>query len=109
LLVRGDVQPSTFVGHVTALPSNPTTAPRRQCPRDNQGSILIQIVARYATVIPAIKHMIGNTIEPALTDAGYRGHNAPPSHKFKVFDRPSSSWRGPGRLLTAIRAARPFK
>jgi len=29
--------------------------------------------------------MIGNTIERALTDAGYRGHNAPPSHRFKIY------------------------
>jgi IS5 family transposase len=32
-----------------------------------------------------MEQMIGNTIERALTDAGYRGHNAPPSHKFKVY------------------------
>ena len=29
--------------------------------------------------------MIGNTIERLLTDAGYRGHNAPISHKFKIY------------------------
>jgi IS5 family transposase len=36
------------------------------------------------TVIPAMEQMIGNTIERALTDAGYRGHNAPLGHKFKI-------------------------
>jgi hypothetical protein len=30
--------------------------------------------------------MIGNTIERAITDAGYRGHNAPPDYKFKVYN-----------------------
>ena len=29
--------------------------------------------------------MVGNTIERAITDAGYRGHNAPPDYKFKVY------------------------
>lgn len=28
---------------------------------------------------------IGNRIERLLADAGYRGHNAPLSHKFKVY------------------------
>jgi transposase, IS5 family len=56
-----------FVAHVAALPGNPY-----------DGHTL-------ATVIPAMEQMIGNTIERALTDAGYRGHNAPPSHKFKVY------------------------
>ena len=37
------------------------------------------------TVIPALEQMIGNTIELALTDAGYRGHDAPPSHRFKIY------------------------
>ena len=37
------------------------------------------------TVIPAMEQMIGNTIERALTDAGYRGHDAPPSHRFKIY------------------------
>ena len=56
-----------FVAHVTALPGNPY-----------DGHTL-------ATVIPAIEHMIGNTIERAITDAGYRGHNAPHDYKFKVY------------------------
>jgi transposase, IS5 family len=56
-----------FVAHVAAPPGNPY-----------DGHTL-------ATVIPAMEQMIGNTIERALTDAGYRGHNAPPSHKFKVY------------------------
>ena len=29
--------------------------------------------------------MEGNTVERAITDAGYRGHNAPPDCKFKVY------------------------
>ena len=29
--------------------------------------------------------LIGDTIERALADAGYRGHNAPPGHRFKIF------------------------
>ena len=29
--------------------------------------------------------MVGNTLERMLADKGYRGHNAPPDYKFKVF------------------------
>jgi IS5 family transposase len=29
--------------------------------------------------------LVGNTIERAITDKGYRGHNAPPDYKFRVF------------------------
>jgi IS5 family transposase len=38
-----------------------------------------------ATVIPEIEALIGNAIERLLADNGYRGHNAPPDHKFRVF------------------------
>ena len=38
-----------------------------------------------ATVIPAMENMIGNTIERLLADAGYRGHNAPPDYKFRIY------------------------
>jgi IS5 family transposase len=56
-----------FVAHVAALPGNPY-----------DGHTL-------GTVIPAMEQMIGNTIERAPTDAGYRGRNAPPSHRFKIY------------------------
>jgi transposase, IS5 family len=29
--------------------------------------------------------LIGNVLERIFTDAGYRGHNAPPEYKFRVF------------------------
>jgi len=38
-----------------------------------------------ATVIPDMEATIGAEIERVLADAGYRGHNAPLSHKFRVF------------------------
>jgi transposase, IS5 family len=56
-----------FVAHVKALPGNPY-----------DGHTL-------ATVIPEIEALIGNTIERVLADKGYRGHNAPPDYKFRVF------------------------
>jgi IS5 family transposase len=56
-----------FVTHVKALPGNPY-----------DGHTL-------ATVIPEMEELIGNTIERALLDKGYRGHNAPPDHKFRMF------------------------
>ena len=56
-----------FVTHVKALPGNPY-----------DGHTL-------ATVIPEMEALIGNIIERLLTDKGYRGHNAPPDYKFRVF------------------------
>src|SRR5436190_6289516 len=56
-----------FVTHVKALPGNPY-----------DGHTL-------ATVIPDIEAIAGNTITRILADKGYRGHNAPPDYKFRVF------------------------
>jgi IS5 family transposase len=56
-----------FVTHVQALPGNPY-----------DGHTL-------AGVIPAIEQLIGNKIERLHADAGYRGHNAPPDYKFKIY------------------------
>ena len=56
-----------FVTHVKALPGNPY-----------DGHTL-------ATVIPAMEALVGNTIERIVADTGYRGHNAPTDHKFRVF------------------------
>jgi IS5 family transposase len=56
-----------FVTHVKALPGNPY-----------DGHTL-------ATVVPDMEALIGNTIERILADRGYRGHNAPPDYKFRVF------------------------
>lgn len=38
-----------------------------------------------ATVIPEIEALTGATLKRILADAGYKGHNAPQSHKFRVF------------------------
>src|SRR5262249_10763933 len=56
-----------FAIHAQALPGNPY-----------DGHTL-------ATVIPAIERLVGNTLERLHADAGYRGHNAPPDYRFKVF------------------------
>src|SRR2546429_7870100 len=56
-----------FVAHVKALPGNPY-----------DGHTL-------NTVIPEMETLIGNVIERLLADKGYRGHNAPPDYKFRVF------------------------
>ena len=29
--------------------------------------------------------LLGNVLERIIADAGYRGHNAPPEHKFRVY------------------------
>jgi transposase, IS5 family len=56
-----------FVTHVQALPGNPY-----------DGHTL-------ETVIPEMEALIGNIIERLVLDKGYRGHNAPPDYKFRVF------------------------
>ena len=56
-----------FAIHAKALPGNPY-----------DGHTLGQI-------IPAIEQLVGNEIERLHADAGYRGHNAPPAHRFKVY------------------------
>ena len=38
-----------------------------------------------ATVIPEIETQIGANLSRIVADRGYRGHNAPPDHKFKVY------------------------
>jgi len=36
-------------------------------------------------VIPDMEALVGNTIERIFADRGYRGHNATPDYKFRVF------------------------
>jgi IS5 family transposase len=56
-----------FVTHAAALPGN-----------SYDGHTL-------GTVIPQMQALIGNILDRCITDAGYRGHNAPPDYKFKVY------------------------
>lgn len=56
-----------FALHAKALPGNPY-----------DGHTLAEIV-------PEMEKSIGAGLDCILADAGYRGHNAPLSHKFKVF------------------------
>jgi IS5 family transposase len=63
----GHAKGGQFVTHVKALPGNPY-----------DGHTLV-------TVIPDMEALIGNIIARLLADRGYRGHNAPPDYKFRVF------------------------
>jgi transposase, IS5 family len=56
-----------FVAHVKVLPGNPY-----------DGHTL-------AAIIPDIENKIGASINRIVADRGYRGHNAPPDHKYRVF------------------------
>jgi transposase, IS5 family len=56
-----------FALHAKALPGNPY-----------DGHTL-------AEIIPDMEKIIGNSIDRLLADAGYRGHNAPLSHTFKIY------------------------
>jgi IS5 family transposase len=56
-----------FVTHAKAMPGKPY-----------DGHTL-------ATIIPEMEALIGNTIQRLIADKGYRGHNAPPDYKFRIF------------------------
>jgi transposase, IS5 family len=56
-----------FAIHAMALPGNPY-----------DGHTL-------KDVIPGMQELIGNEIKKILADAGYRGHNAPDTHTFRVY------------------------
>lgn len=56
-----------FALHAKALPGNPY-----------DGHTL-------AEIIPDMEAMIGVELERILVDAGYRGHNAPLSHRFRIY------------------------
>ena len=56
-----------FIVHVKTLPGNPY-----------DGHTL-------ETVLPEIETQIGANLARIVADRGYRGHNAPPGHKFKVY------------------------
>ena len=56
-----------FAIHAMALPGNPY-----------DGHTL-------KDVIPGMEELIGNEVKKILADAGYRGHNAPDTHKFRVY------------------------
>ncbi len=56
-----------FVTHVAALPGNPY-----------DGHTL-------AKVVPDMQALVGNVLERIIADAGYRGHNAPAEHQFRVY------------------------
>jgi IS5 family transposase len=56
-----------FIAHVKALPGNPY-----------DGHTL-------ATIIPEMEAQIGASLARIVADRGYRGHNAPPDQRFKVY------------------------
>jgi len=68
-----------FVTHVKALPGNPGACLRGgRRPNPGDGHTL-------ATVIPEMETLVGSTLNRIVADRGYRGHNAPPDRKFRVF------------------------
>jgi IS5 family transposase len=56
-----------FIAHVKALPGNPY-----------DGHTL-------GVVLPEMKALIGANLSRIVADRGYRGHNAPSEHKFRVY------------------------
>ena len=61
------VSSGQFIAHAKALPGNPY-----------DGHTL-------EAVIPEIEAQIGASLTRIVADRGYRGHNAPPDHRFKVY------------------------
>ena len=64
-----------FIAHVKTLPGNPEPALGLD-PRDGH---------TLEAVIPEIEAQIGASLSRIVADRGYRGHNAPPDHKMKVY------------------------
>ena len=64
---RSIAQVGQFIAHAKALPGNP------------------YVGHTLATVIPEIETQIGANLTRIVADRGYRGHNDPPDHKFKVY------------------------
>jgi transposase, IS5 family len=56
-----------FVAHVKALPGSPYDGHTLQ------------------TIIPDIERQLGGTLKRLIADKGYRGHNASPEYKFRVY------------------------
>jgi len=56
-----------FIAHVKTLPGNPYDG------------------HTFEAVIPEIETLVGANLARIIADRGYRGHNAPPSHKMKVY------------------------
>src|SRR4029453_2851937 len=74
-----------FVAHVKALPGNPY-----------DGHTL-------ATVIPEIQARIGAGLDRIVTDAGYKGHNAPQQERFKGYVAGQKRGLSPAIKLAARR------
>ena len=66
--------------HAASLGRRPVHRPRQGAAYGNpyDGHTL-------ATVIPQIETQIGASLARIVADRGYRGHNAPPGHKFRVY------------------------
>ncbi len=77
-----------FIAHAKALPANPY-----------DGRTL-------ATVIRDVQAKIGASLTRTVADRGYRRHNAPPDHKFKVY---ISGQRKPGHRNDQTRTPPPLR
>src|SRR5262249_46952499 len=106
-LIKGGLPTEAMVAHVLDVPSAPEARGRRakagtsvkvsiattlRHSKGGQFAIHAQALPgnpydghTLAKVIPAMEQLLGNTIERLHADAGYRGHNAPPDYKFKVY------------------------
>ncbi|MBI4724404.1 MAG: hypothetical protein HY765_05330 [Rhodomicrobium sp.] len=67
-----------FIVHAKTLPGNPGACPRARRSRDPRDGHTLK------TVIPDIEATTGAAVARILADAGYKGHNAPKEHKFRV-------------------------
>jgi len=74
-----------FIVHVKALPGKPYdghTSPAATPPSFARRSLL---PLPLGTIIPEIEKKIGVSLKRIFCDAGYKGHNAPAEHRFKVY------------------------
>ncbi len=74
-----------FIVHAKALPGKPYdghTSPAATPPSFARRSLL---PLPLGMVIPEIEKQIGVSLKRIFCDAGYKGHNAPEEHRFKVY------------------------
>ena len=84
-----------------ALPRAASSSPMsRRCPA------IPMTATRWQPSSRRWRRSIGNTIERILADAGYRGHNAPPDYKFRVYTS-GQKRRVTPQIKRELRAAPP--
>ena len=66
-------------------PPSSTARAASSSPMSRRCPAILMTATRWQPSSRTIEALIGNNIERLLADDGYRGHNAPPDYKFRVY------------------------